>query len=60
MSFLFTGSTLMAALKMNRNCLCIDKDGIQFVHSKIRCVTELQQESADNSPGDITEAAKEL
>lgn len=33
------GSTLIAALESKRNCLAIENDGVQFIHSKTRCVT---------------------
>ena len=42
--YVYTGSTLIAALKQNRNCLAIELDGIQYATSKVSCLTVLNRE----------------
>ena len=36
----FTGSSLMAALKANRNIVSVECNALQFIHSKLRAVSE--------------------
>ena len=40
----YTGSSLIAAIKCQRNVLCIETDTVQFLCSKVHCISELEAE----------------
>ena len=40
--YLHTGTTLIATFRLGRNCLAIEKDGLQFIQAKTRFVKGAQ------------------
>ena len=55
----FLGSAVVAALTAKRSCLAIEINGVQYVHGKIRCVTELAADQPSKRSEECENAEKE-
>lgn len=43
-----TGTSVIASLSLERNCISVDISGMRFIHSKIRCIKELSTNPSTN------------